>query len=116
MKTFIDLLDLLVIINHDRLSQTSHKKAQDLIKKPDTTIEIVEVDLDNVTAGGGKSERSNKGNILRHYEQIELDKVQDDGFKTNQRRAEALHKNDRNKKLIDDYNASKKGKKTTYNK
>ncbi len=99
----------------DRLSQSSHEKAQKLRNKPGTTTQIVEVDLSKTTAGGGKSERSNKGNILRHYEQQELNKVRKKGFKTNQINAEALQKKDRNKKLINDYNASK-GKKTSYKK
>ena len=52
-----------------RLSNSKHAKAQRLLNHPDTKIEFREVDL------GTASSRRDKGNILRHYEQKDLEAV-----------------------------------------
>jgi len=58
----------------DRISDVSHSKAQGLLGQPGTKVEFVPVDLGTATS------LSDRNNILRKFEQAELDRVKAANF------------------------------------
>ncbi len=60
---------------NDRTSCLGHNNAQKLLKMEGTKVEFVKVDM------GTAASRSDRNNILRHYEQLEFDKQKAAGFK-----------------------------------
>jgi RHS repeat-associated protein len=92
---------------YGRVNNPEHASAQDLLRREGTTVNYREVDL------GDAETRSDKGNILRHYEQQEMDRQSAAGKTlTNKRRAESPKKTKRNQSLINKHNA-KAGKSGT---
>ena len=86
---------------NDRMSLTTHTKAQDLLKYPDTKIEFTPVDL------GDADTWTDQNRILRHFEQKEKMRLENAGFDMkNSNNPEAAIKNKRNKGIVDDKNAS----------
>ncbi|MCL1989279.1 MAG: hypothetical protein FWG67_00150, partial [Defluviitaleaceae bacterium] len=84
----------------DRVSTTSHAHAQDLLGQNGTVVEFVPVDLGSASSG------QQQNNILRHFEQQELDRVEDLGFELlNGPRAEAETKHDRNQGWVEENEA-----------
>lgn len=75
----------------DRVSDTRHQSAQELLKKPGTTVHYQEVDL------GTASTRSEREHILRHFEQQEMNRLRREKVNlSNKRNAEAGNKTHRN--------------------
>lgn len=94
---------------NDRMSDPSHKKAQDLLRKPGTTVQYTEVDLGTATT------RSDRERVLRHYEQQELNrqaKLNPNAVFANARRAESPTKTARNQATIKQHGASQGAQKT----
>jgi len=90
----------------DRISDPSHTKAQDLLKKPGTVVEFKEVDL------GTAKDAKDRNRILRHFEQREMDIQEQKGKKLrNGPRAEAPGKNARNAGIVKKHGASEKPQK-----
>ncbi len=86
---------------NNRMSNINHTKAQDLLSHPDTKIEFTPVDL------GDANTWKDQNRILRHYEQKEKLRLENAGFDlSNSNNPEAINKNTRNKKIIDDKGAS----------
>ena len=60
---------------YDRVSNSGHKKAQDLLAKEGTKVQFIRVFF-----GDSNLTSSQKNNILRHYENIENEKQKKRGF------------------------------------
>ncbi len=85
---------------NDRISSTTHAKAQKLLNTPGVRVQYVPVDL------GTASTDADKRRILSRYEQIELEKQRSRGFTMlNSIQAEQPKKRSRNQALITTHNA-----------
>jgi hypothetical protein len=88
---------------NDRVSDPTHTSAQELLKRPGTTVQYREVDLGTATT------RSEREHILRNFEQREIDAQRSAGRNvTNARRAEAPSKSARNLGEIQLHGANQK--------
>ncbi len=92
----------------ERISRTSHTKAQDLLKQKDTKVQYVRVDLGSATSS------SDRNNILRHYEQREFDKQTKNGFTMlNEETIQAIDKKPHTNALIEEHGVSAKKRRNT---
>ena len=93
---------------YGRTSDSQHKRAQELLKKPGTVVRYQEIDLGTATT------RSQREHILRHYEQMEMDRLTKEGKTlTNARRAEARSKSARNAAEVKEHGAKPRGPQKT---
>ncbi|MEL6631786.1 MAG: RHS repeat-associated core domain-containing protein [Bacteroidota bacterium] len=93
-----------------RLSNTRHKKARDLLDKPGTKVQYVRVDFGD----SGNLSKSDKNNILRHYENREYEKQKKRGFNmTNDAGIQDAKKKAKTEKLIQDSGASARKRRYT---
>lgn len=96
-----------------RTANSDHKVAQSYLEKynagnPNITIEYVEVDLGTVPFKENGKKSPVQDHILRHFEQIQMDRVKQEGYDISQNiiRAEAEKKKKRNEDEIIQHNAS----------
>lgn len=93
----------------NRLSQTEHKKAQEMLDRPKVKVQVVEVDLGTATT------LADKKRILSRFEQEQFEAQQKKGHTMlNDPKCppESAKKKQRNQDLIDNHGAKKKRKKT----
>jgi RHS repeat-associated protein len=93
---------------NSRVSRTDHTHAQTLLGRPDVIVQYVRVNLGTATT------KSDRNNILRHYEQREYNKQLDKGLNmVNDAPIQASRKVQSTLDLIDEHGVSASSRRTT---